>query len=131
MTVAISFTTACAAIRERLDSQFAVDILHDNGVAPSLPNATLQVVANIHFTESELIEVSAKRHRYHGIVSVELKSPIRTGDSAILAQCDIIRTNFNSVEVDGITYRTPKIDRVGEKNGWYRVIADCPFYFEI
>ena len=126
-----NFTSAIAAVRARLLATTNVPMVFDNGIINLTEKNQLHGRASISIGEGRLIQLGTRRWRYTGMLSIELRASMESGDAASSGACDIIMTAFRSQSADGVLYRVPTYLPAETRDGWYRSILECPFEFDV
>ena len=71
---------------------------------------------------------STNRERTVGVMIAQLFAPLGKGDGEILDIADTIRAAFKRVTDSGVTFKTPYLVRVGQKQDGWQINVVCPFY---
>jgi len=135
---------AAAAIQSRFDTLVQTPeslIVEYDNVAPvdsdgnsaAQPENATWCRATINEGESKHISLGqsgAKSSRIPGVFTVQIFSPIETGEAAARALIDIIKTNFRLVNASGITWKEPSSRKIGRSGAWWQVNVNCPFHYE-
>ena len=129
MTVT-NFATACQEARSHVSGLTTVKVVHDNGPL-SITTESIFGRLTIEFNSSSLEELGRKRWRHFLTAIMDFRVKPDTGDAAALAECDKIVNGCRSISLNGITYREPRLERVGLVSGWYIIRVECPFYFDV
>lgn len=69
-------------------------------------------------------------YRYRGIVTVQIyiRDGIGVGRANVLA--DLVDPLFRSVVLGNIHFGVPEATKMGNRDGWYGLNVDCPYYRE-
>ncbi len=71
-------------------------------------------------------------HRHVGVAVSQVFAPINTGSGLSLLAADRIADAFRAVSVDGITFRTPSVETIGEgrEGKWWQTNISVPLSYE-
>lgn len=69
-------------------------------------------------------------YRYRGVCFVQIFTKPDTGAGRSTEITDLVTDLLRSKTLSGITFRVPRMVKVGEKGGWYQVNVLTDFYRE-
>lgn len=70
----------------------------------------------------------SRTSRHPGLLTVNVRVPINTGDGTALSHADAVVDLFRNVTFERISFRVPTVRIFGAEGEWYRVQVDCPYY---
>jgi len=70
---------------------------------------------------------STKCYRIVGVASFQIFVKQNIGSKRALELADQVVGLFRT-SVDSVKFISPSVKRIGMRDGWYQVNADCPFY---
>lgn len=73
-------------------------------------------------------QAESKTFRTIGVVIAQVRVPAEDGDFRSLEIVDKIKDAMRCVSASGITYRTPRVQKVGRVNNWWINNVLCPYY---
>jgi hypothetical protein len=65
--------------------------------------------------------------RYLGILYFQIFTRPDIGSGRAIEIADMLSALFRAVKVSGITFKTPKLQKLGVRNGWYQVNLSTAF----
>jgi len=71
--------------------------------------------------------VGVKEYRYVGVIFAQLFGPLGTGDGDLMEMAESIAAVFRSQTVSGVTYLTPRIEKVGQGAQQYQVNVEIDY----
>jgi len=119
-----------AAIEAKFQTDWAdaTPIAWDNVKHQYTPDESFVELSIINGVADQISLGNNPLHRHMGIILVKINTPIDNGTGVALTYADTIMAIFrNALTFSGITCRTPRAEKVGEVDGWYRVNAIMPF----
>lgn len=142
--MATSFKDVADKIRTRMNAvdlsahgagADAVQLIYDNDLSePPTEDDSKWVRFAILDGIAEQADIGAgsgnTRFRAPGVATAAIHVPLRKGDKLAREIADSIASDFRSVTVNGVTYRTPYLQVIGLQGRWYRVDVNIPFYFD-
>ena len=132
MSPVTTYETLLETIRKRIhDNITGYPIAWDN-VSFEPSGAATWLRATVELGESVQVELGAtSTYRRPGNVVFQIFTQPDTGDEEWTQIADMIQEFFRGQSEDGITWRTPTINKVGERQGWWQVNVTCPFYSDV
>lgn len=86
------------------------------------------VRVNILNADSQQISLGDQPYfRYVGLLIFQIFIKPNVGSGRAVQIADQITTLFRGVKVNGITFRPPTTDSVGDSGGWYQLNVSVPF----
>lgn len=128
---ATSYATEQQAILTRIQDNWTeeVDVAWPNTQFDPAGAAHLEPIVNRQDAfNADLTPSPNRRVRHPGLLTLNVRVPLGTGDGEALRLADVAAALFRNVSFDGITFRAPTVRDIGEEGPWYRVQVDCPFY---
>lgn len=128
------FASERAAIEKRMsDNWTTTPIVFDN--VSHRPTDSNYVVLTIQNAAAEQIEIknTSPRHRYTGLISIEISTPQNTGSQTARTYADTIAAifknqSFSYSDSGTIFCRTPNAQRSGVVEGRYQLNITVPYY---
>lgn len=122
------------AARQRFDTV----VVAKNDLAVEYPNAKFKVPDNklwmrwtfIPGEQQQASIGSAKTYRTPGVMIVQIFVPRDTGTALVRQWTNTIENAFLSVSAGGIQWKTPHVEVIGNRGGWWQTNVVCPFYFD-
>jgi len=123
------------AIESRLKTGWTTTTIRywSSGV-PFIVPATAYIALQIEEFEAQQITLgpSPQMHRYHGVITIQVMVPERTGAKVSDGYCDTLDTLFRRAQFEVgqsglITCRTPQKRTVGTQGGWYQNNLEIPY----
>lgn len=68
------------------------------------------------------------RFRYRGLVTVQAFLKPNTGTSRAMELFDLVTEIFRAQKVGSVQFEVPRMNTVGDRDGWYQVNFLCPYY---
>jgi hypothetical protein len=124
-------------IEERMTSLWntaTAALLWDNVKGEPPSDGTPWIRTTIVEGQSVKIELggSPGRHRSVGVVMFQIFTAIDKGSRPARAVAKALAILFRSVTVNGIIFKAPSLQRVGDtKDGWYQMNLVCPFRWDV
>ena len=129
----MAFADERTAIETRFDTQMAalfpdVPRLYDNAVADDAPGDEFFRLT-IHPADARQITLGdAPLHRFDGFIKIAVFVGAGTGTVRARTLGDAAASVFKNAAFSGIQCRTPRLERVGEKNGWFQMAVTVRFW---
>lgn len=139
--------TSHLSIETTMQTKFDTDVVTPWGVGPpeievfypnmedfNVPLSTLKVRFETVYGDSfqaSIGHVGNNRHRHIGLMTVRILGELNAGDGNILAFARAVELAFRAISEDGITYRTPRVERVGRNGDRYQVNVLCPWFADV
>jgi len=108
-----------------------VSVQYDN--APFNPPADdTWIRLRITHSQSNIVGIGKlNRYRNPGILIAQIFAPLNSGDGTIRSLAKEIGNDFRATTIDGVLFRAPSVEVVGENNGWWHVDLMIPFYADL
>lgn len=125
-----STNSAIRAKFETLANEAGWSVIWDAAPDQSIPAGTHVEFAILSAARTQITvgSTGTRRFRYSGQVSMNVLAEGATGEVDAEQIADAIATAFQASTVDGITYRTPDIQRIGRVGRHFALNVSCPFY---
>lgn len=98
----------------------------------SQPNTVADWIrTNILNSDSQQISLGSNPwFRYKGLVIFQIFTKPNIGSGRATQLADTITGLFRNTKIGAITFRPPRVDKIGEDGGWYQVNVSVPFFRE-
>lgn len=94
-----------------------------------VPNNATWISVDVRFTTNRIVEMGkSKRIRMTGVMLVEIRVPILSGEKNALTTADTIIGAFQYKVFSGVFLQQAEITHSGPDDTWWRVNVDCHFY---
>ncbi len=129
----MSFADERAAIEGRFAANWSATTVKYENIPFTVP-ATSWVALTIRSGVGNQISLgNSPLHRYQGVVFVDIFAPPEGGTEAAKTLADtaeaIFRNaSFNQGNSGQLLFRTPYLNVVGERNGWFQLSLTCPYH---
>lgn len=102
---------------------------YDNDLSFTQPDNDIWARLTLLGAEARLLEIGqSKRTRHHGLMVINIFTPLGMGDVRILQLGDLIEAAFGSKVIDGVTYRAVTVVPIGRDEKWWVGTVDAPFH---
>lgn len=82
-------------------------------------------------TEQIGMGTTVPRSRVNGFTVVQVFGKTNRWVKEVLDLADTVAGIFRGVQHDGVTYRSPDVEKVGPTGGWYQVNVVVPFWWDL
>lgn len=129
MTVT-GYATEQQAIMSRLDGAWSqTRVAWPNAEFDPAGAEYVEPVVNRQEAFKTDINAGSARVRHPGLLTLNVRVPVSTGDGRALLLADTLAALFRDVTVDGaIHFKAPTVRDLGAEGAWYRVQVDCPYW---
>lgn len=99
-----------------------------SGVSPTEEKVWVKLAIIPGENDQKTIGDSTKVFRHTGVFIASIFAAFESGEKPIYDLVEEITHEFRSSSVDGVTYRTPSVVRVGRNDKWWQVNVTCPWF---
>ena len=126
----MSFATEKATIERYVrDNLTGSSLVFENMTQPNTVAEWIRV--NILNADSKQVSLGDNPYyRYTGLVIFQIFTKPSIGSGRATQVVDQVTAMFRGQRINGITFRPPVMDKVGDAGGWYQVNVSVPFFRE-
>jgi len=89
----------------------------------------LYIVASVIHGDARQVSIGQRaRYRTDGVISLTIVGKVNIGDAETMEVASAIAMIFRGVSEGGLSYRVPRITKLGRVSGRWQINVTCPWY---
>jgi len=112
---------------EQVETALSLYTVYDNQDKQAPTDNSMWCRLSIQPGDVRQITVGVRQYRYLGVIFAQLFGPLGSGDGDLMEMAEAIAQLFRSQTVSGVTYFTPRIDKVGQGPQQYQINVEIDY----